>query len=85
MTEDILVSLIILTASALAAARRRSEPDVLVCVRCTGGKHRSVAIAVELETVMAQYFPSLSVTTRHRDLTSGRKATPPPGDLDTHQ
>lgn len=83
MTEDILASLIILTGIALAAARDRGEPDVLVCVRCTGGKHRSVAIAAELETEMAQNFPNLSVTTCHRDLTSGRKATPPAGDLDT--
>jgi UPF0042 nucleotide-binding protein len=47
--------------------RRENKHYATVAVGCTGGKHRSVAVAVELSKKLAQY-PRVTVTTTHRDL-----------------
>jgi UPF0042 nucleotide-binding protein len=47
--------------------RRENKHYATIAVGCTGGKHRSVAVAVELSKRLAQY-PRVTVTTTHRDL-----------------
>jgi UPF0042 nucleotide-binding protein len=47
--------------------RRENKHYATIAVGCTGGKHRSVAVAVELSKKLAQY-PRVTVTTAHRDL-----------------
>jgi UPF0042 nucleotide-binding protein len=46
--------------------RRENKHYATIAVGCTGGKHRSVAVAVELSKKLAQY-PRVTVTTTHRD------------------
>jgi RNase adapter protein RapZ len=47
--------------------RRENKHYATIAVGCTGGKHRSVAVAMELSKRLAQY-PRVTVTTTHRDL-----------------
>ena len=47
--------------------RQENKHYATLAVGCTGGKHRSVAVAVELSKRLAQ-FPRVTVTTTHRDL-----------------
>lgn len=47
--------------------RRENKHYATIAVGCTGGKHRSVAVAMELSKKLAQY-PRVTVTTTHRDL-----------------
>ncbi|MBT2533786.1 RNase adapter RapZ [Arthrobacter sp. ISL-48] len=47
--------------------RRENKHYATIAVGCTGGKHRSVAVAMELSKILAQY-PRVTVTTTHRDL-----------------
>jgi UPF0042 nucleotide-binding protein len=51
----------------LAGYRRENKHYATIAVGCTGGKHRSVAIAEELSKRLAQQ-PRVTVTTSHRDL-----------------
>ncbi|MCY0905252.1 RNase adapter RapZ [Arthrobacter sp. H14-L1] len=51
----------------LAGYRRENKHYATIAVGCTGGKHRSVAVAVELAKRLAQ-LPRVTVSTRHRDL-----------------
>ncbi|WP_285724935.1 RNase adapter RapZ [Psychromicrobium xiongbiense] len=51
----------------LEGYRRENKHYATLAVGCTGGKHRSVAVAVELAKRLAQ-LPRVSVSTRHRDL-----------------
>ncbi|WP_144670178.1 RNase adapter RapZ [Arthrobacter sp. U41] len=51
----------------LEGYRRENKHYATIAVGCTGGKHRSVAVAVELSRRLAQY-PRVTVTTTHRDL-----------------
>ncbi|MDJ0357846.1 RNase adapter RapZ [Paenarthrobacter sp. PH39-S1] len=51
----------------LAGYRRENKHYATIAVGCTGGKHRSVAVAVELAKRLAQQ-PRVTVSTRHRDL-----------------
>jgi len=59
--------LVELLGSVLEGYRREGRRYVTIAVGCTGGKHRSVAVAVELSRRLAQY-PRVTVTTTHRDL-----------------
>ncbi|CAM3043862.1 glmZ(sRNA)-inactivating NTPase [Arthrobacter ulcerisalmonis] len=47
--------------------RRENKHYATIAVGCTGGKHRSVAVAMEISKKLAQ-FPRVTVTTTHRDL-----------------
>ena len=47
--------------------RRENKHYATIAVGCTGGKHRSVAVAVELSRRLAQ-IQRVTVTTTHRDL-----------------
>ncbi|WP_179389071.1 RNase adapter RapZ [Psychromicrobium silvestre] len=51
----------------LEGYRRENKHYATIAVGCTGGKHRSVAVAVELAKRLAQ-LPRVAVSTRHRDL-----------------
>ncbi|AJT40855.1 RNase adapter RapZ [Psychromicrobium lacuslunae] len=51
----------------LEGYRRENKHYATIAVGCTGGKHRSVAVSVELAKRLAQ-LPRVAVSTRHRDL-----------------
>lgn len=51
----------------LAGYRRENKRHATIAVGCTGGKHRSVAIAEELARRLGG-LPELTVSVRHRDL-----------------
>ncbi|OJX76657.1 MULTISPECIES: RNase adapter RapZ [unclassified Leifsonia] len=47
--------------------QRENKRHATIAIGCTGGKHRSVAIAEELAARLRN-FPGLAVNTKHRDL-----------------
>jgi UPF0042 nucleotide-binding protein len=51
----------------LAGYQRENKRHATIAVGCTGGKHRSVAIAEELVTRL-QSLPGVAVSSKHRDL-----------------
>ncbi|NEN06225.1 RNase adapter RapZ [Diaminobutyricibacter tongyongensis] len=51
----------------LAGYQRENKRHATIAVGCTGGKHRSVAIAEELVTRL-QTLPGVAVSAKHRDL-----------------
>ncbi|MEO6533276.1 MAG: RNase adapter RapZ [Pseudolysinimonas sp.] len=54
-------------APVLDGYRRENKRHATIAVGCTGGKHRSVAIAEELGRRLRQ-LPGVTVNVRHRDL-----------------
>ncbi len=53
--------------AVLAGYQRENKRHATIAVGCTGGKHRSVAIAEELVTRL-QNLPGVAVSAKHRDL-----------------
>jgi UPF0042 nucleotide-binding protein len=51
----------------LAGYQRENKRHATIAVGCTGGKHRSVAVAQRLADVIAAY-PGVVVSVKHRDL-----------------
>ncbi|MBW4094099.1 MAG: RNase adapter RapZ [Acidobacteria bacterium] len=51
----------------LEGYRRENKHYATIAVGCTGGKHRSVAVAVEIAKRLSQQ-PRVTVSVRHRDL-----------------
>jgi len=51
----------------LAGYRRENKRHATIALGCTGGKHRSVAIAEELGRQLSA-LPGLNVSVKHRDL-----------------
>lgn len=51
----------------LAGYQRENKRHATIAIGCTGGKHRSVAMAREL-AVLIQEFPGVAVSVKHRDL-----------------
>ena len=51
----------------LAGYQRENKRHATIAVGCTGGKHRSVAIAEELAALLRE-LPSVAVNVKHRDL-----------------
>lgn len=51
----------------LAGYRRENKHYATIAVGCTGGKHRSVAVAIELAKRLSQ-LPRVTTSVRHRDL-----------------
>lgn len=51
----------------IAGYQRENKGHSTVAIGCTGGKHRSVAVAEELAKRLAQ-IPGVAVSVRHRDL-----------------
>ncbi|HTL42491.1 MAG TPA: RNase adapter RapZ [Pseudolysinimonas sp.] len=54
-------------APVLAGYRRENKRHATIALGCTGGKHRSVAIAEELGRQLSA-LPGLNVSVKHRDL-----------------
>ncbi len=54
-------------APVLAGFQRENKRHATIAIGCTGGKHRSVAVAEELATLLRQ-LPGVAVNTKHRDL-----------------
>jgi UPF0042 nucleotide-binding protein len=54
-------------APVLAGYQRENKRHVTLAVGCTGGKHRSIAVAEELATRLRS-LPGVAVNVRHRDL-----------------
>lgn len=54
-------------APVLAGYQRENKAHSTVAIGCTGGKHRSVAVAEELARRMRK-IPGIAVNVRHRDL-----------------
>ena len=51
----------------LAGYQRENKRHVTIAIGCTGGKHRSIAVAEEL-AVRLKSLPGVAVNIRHRDL-----------------
>jgi UPF0042 nucleotide-binding protein len=51
----------------LAGYQRENKRHATIAVGCTGGKHRSIAVAEELAAVL-RGFPGVAVSVKHRDL-----------------
>lgn len=51
----------------LAGYQRENKRHASIALGCTGGKHRSVAVAEQLATIIRGY-PGVSVNVKHRDL-----------------
>ena len=51
----------------LAGYQRENKRHATIAIGCTGGKHRSVALAQKLSTLLAD-LPGVAVSVKHRDL-----------------
>jgi RNase adapter protein RapZ len=51
----------------LAGYQRENKRHATIAIGCTGGKHRSVAMARELATLIGE-FPGVAISVKHRDL-----------------
>jgi UPF0042 nucleotide-binding protein len=65
--EDFIESYARSLEPVLAGYRRENKRHATIALGCTGGKHRSVAIAEELGRRLSA-LPGLNVTVQHRDL-----------------
>jgi UPF0042 nucleotide-binding protein len=54
-------------APVMAGYQRENKRHATIAVGCTGGKHRSVAVAEELATRLRE-LPGVAVSVKHRDL-----------------
>ena len=54
-------------APVLAGYRRENKRHATIAIGCTGGKHRSVAVAEELGRRL-RALPDVTVSVKHRDL-----------------
>src|SRR5262249_34873816 len=64
-------SLFLLLNSVLPRFAQLELTDFSIAFGCTGGQHRSVAVAEALARRIAAAFPQLKVVRRHRELRSG--------------
>jgi UPF0042 nucleotide-binding protein len=51
----------------LGGYQRENKRHATIAIGCTGGKHRSIAVAEKLATILRE-FPSVAVRVKHRDL-----------------
>jgi UPF0042 nucleotide-binding protein len=51
----------------LAGYQRENKRHATIAIGCTGGKHRSVAVAEELAERL-RHLPGVAVSVKHRDL-----------------
>ncbi|HZK58451.1 MAG TPA: RNase adapter RapZ, partial [Cryobacterium sp.] len=51
----------------LAGYQRENKRHATIAIGCTGGKHRSVAMAREIAALIEK-FPGVAVSVKHRDL-----------------
>jgi RNase adapter protein RapZ len=65
--EEFIGAYVAALAPVLAGYRRENKRHATIALGCTGGKHRSVAIAEELGRRLSA-LPGLNVSVKHRDL-----------------
>src|SRR5690606_6440621 len=54
-------------APVIAGYQRENKRHSMIAIGCTGGKHRSVATAIELAARLRE-LPGVAVRVKHRDL-----------------
>ncbi|CAN5502474.1 RNase adapter RapZ [soil metagenome] len=65
--EEFISAYVAALTPVLAGYRRENKRHATIAVGCTGGRHRSVAVAEELGRRLRE-LPSVTVNVRHRDL-----------------
>jgi UPF0042 nucleotide-binding protein len=65
--EEFITAYVAALAPVLDGYRRENKRHATIAVGCTGGKHRSVAVAEELGRRLRE-LPGVTVNVRHRDL-----------------
>ena len=65
---DFVTSYVSVIGKMLPGYRREGKKYVTIAVGCTGGKHRSVAIAEEIATRLSQMGEEVSAHATHRDV-----------------
>ena len=65
--EDFIAAYVAALRPVFDGYQRENKRHATIAVGCTGGKHRSIAIAEELAARIRR-FPGLAVNTKHRDL-----------------
>lgn len=65
--EDFITAYVAALQPVLDGYRRENKRHATIALGCTGGKHRSVAIAEELGRQLSD-LPGLNVSVKHRDL-----------------
>ncbi|MDT7781865.1 MAG: RNase adapter protein RapZ [Pseudonocardiales bacterium] len=75
---ELLTGATIIGLTHIDAALARKQPEVVLAVFCTGGKHRSVAMAEELARLLRRRRPAVELRTEHLDIRTGREQWPIP-------
>jgi UPF0042 nucleotide-binding protein len=65
--EEFLTNYAATLAPVLAGYQRENKRHATIAIGCTGGKHRSVAVAEKLRELV-QGLPGVAVSVKHRDL-----------------
>ncbi|UCR89725.1 RNase adapter RapZ [Mycetocola spongiae] len=65
--EEFVASYLNVLGPVLAGYQRENKRHAMLAIGCTGGKHRSVAIATKIAAALAE-FPGVAVSLSHRDL-----------------
>jgi UPF0042 nucleotide-binding protein len=65
--HDFISSFVDTLTPVLAGYQRENKRHATIAIGCTGGKHRSVAIAQELTRLLGE-LPGVAVSVKHRDL-----------------
>lgn len=65
--EEFIAAYVTALEPVLAGYRRENKRHATIALGCTGGKHRSVAVAEELGRQLSE-LPGLNVSVKHRDL-----------------
>ena len=65
--QEFITSYVQTLTPVLAGYQRENKRHATIAIGCTGGKHRSVAIAGELTRLLAE-LPGVAVSVKHRDL-----------------
>ena len=65
--EEFVASYALALAPVLAGYQRENKRHATIAIGCTGGKHRSVAVAERLSALLREQ-PGVAVNVKHRDL-----------------
>jgi len=68
LAQDFLGNLLRLIEQFVPALLEAKTHSVTIAIGCTGGQHRSVAVAEELSRLMTEDYPQYHVTVWHREL-----------------
>jgi UPF0042 nucleotide-binding protein len=79
--KDFIGNLLRLIEQFVPAMLSTKTNTVTIAIGCTGGQHRSVAVAEELSNILSQDYPHYHVTVVHRELEfDGDRAASGAGD-----